>query len=69
MMDLNELLGGMTVDDKHERDYLDQKCTSKRVVDSNTALQPHVFGSESSIENERLAYKHVSLIYVLCLKR
>jgi hypothetical protein len=47
MMDLNELLGGMIVDDTYERDYLDQKCTSKRVVDSNTALQPHVFGSES----------------------
>jgi hypothetical protein len=56
-MNLNELLDGMIVEDTHERDYLDQKCTSKRVVDSNTALQPHVLAVSPDLrdfENERL---------------
>jgi hypothetical protein len=49
MMKLNELLGGMIVDDAHERDSLDHKCTCKRAIDSNTALKSHVFDTESSI--------------------
>jgi hypothetical protein len=49
MMNLNELRSQMIVDNTHKRDSLDHKCTSKRAVDSNTALQFHVLGSASNI--------------------